>query len=179
VIDIGIDKNGSSLRLLIAQALRLYPTSSLYSFLEDRSVPVRSAAAREIQIRGEIESFKHVVQLANDRRPYVREIAIFILGQLGTPAYPYKADSVDLIAAKLAQDPSSAVRAAAAAALGHLKAYPALDGLVAAAVDDSVAVRACVAAALLSMKRSSKARNALRALKNDASDEVRRWATEE
>jgi hypothetical protein len=177
MIDIGVDSDGTALRMLIAQALRLYPTSSLYSFLEDRSVPVRTAAARQIQIRGERESLDHAVNLLDDKRASVREIAVFILGQLGTPTYPYKAESVEKIVVKLNADSSGMVRAAAAAALGHLQSYEAIPALIEAARDESIAVRVCVAGALVSMGRSSKARAALRVLQTDASEEVRRWAT--
>lgn len=178
MIDIGIDKEGSALRMLIAQALRSYPTSNLYPFLEDRSAPVRTAAAREIQTRGDSDSFKYATRLTDDKRSYIREIAVFVLGQHGTPTYPYKAEAVPIIAKKLAHDSSAGVRAAAAAALGHLKAYDAVGVLISAAADDSIEVRACVAAALVNMKRSAKAREALRLLKDDPSDEVRFWANE-
>lgn len=176
VIDAGIDQAGSSLRILIAQALREFPTSSLYPFLEDRNAVVRTAAAREIQVRGEVDSLSYVTRLVDDKRPFIREIAIFVLGQLGTPDYPYKNESVPVISSKLAHDRSSSVRAAAAAALGHLRAYEAVEILVCAVTDNSVEVRACVASALANMKRSAKARVALDTLKVDSNDEVRRWA---
>nr|WP_315219216.1 HEAT repeat domain-containing protein [uncultured Duganella sp.] len=176
MIDSGIDRRGSSLRLLIAEALRSYPTASLYPFLEDRSVPVRTAAAREIQVRGEAESFAYATQLATDRRSYVREIAIFILGQHGTPSYPFKSDAIPLLASKLSHDPAGSVRAAAAAGLGHLKGYEAIEALVSAVGDRSFEVRACVASALSNMKRSAKARAALLLLKEDVNEDVRRWA---
>lgn len=177
MIDTGVDKDGTALRMLIAQALRLYPTSSLYSFLEDLSIPVRTAAARQIQVRGERDSFDYAIKLLDDKRAYVREIAVFILGQHGTPEYPYKAESVEKIAQKLSNDSSSMVRAAAAAALGHLNAYEAIPELIEAVTDQSVAVRACVAGALVGMGRSAKAKAALSALRSDISEEVRWWAT--
>jgi HEAT repeat protein len=176
VITTGIDKDGASLRLLVAQALRSYPTEHLHPFLKDRSAVVRSAAAREMQVRGEAGSLRYAIELLRDKRAVTREIAVFVLGQHGTPAYPYKAESIPLILDRLVSDKASAVRAAAAAALGHLKAVDALDILIEAASDTSVDVRSCVAFALAGMKRYARARDALHTLRNDKSAEVRFWA---
>jgi len=172
----GIDKDGESLRLLVAQALRSYPTDSLHPFLEDMNVFVRCAAAREVQNRGDAKSLKYAIKLLQDKRAFAREIGVFILGQHGTPVYPYKAESTPLIIDRLVSDRSSAVRAAAAAALGHLRAVDAIDVLINAASDKSTDVRACVAFALTGMKRRARAREALQVLKNDESAEVRFWA---
>lgn len=177
MIDIGIDRKGSSLRLLIAQALREYSTFALLPYLKDRSAIVRTAAAREIQFRGDAESFEYLMQLLDDDRAYVREIAVFTLGQYGTPTYPFKSKSIDSIVGRLVHDTSSSVRSAAAAALGHLKAYEALEAVTAAVADNSIDVRACVGFALAQMKRSKKARDALRILKDDESEEVRYWSS--
>lgn len=174
----GIDKDGESLRLLVAQALRAYPTQSLHPFLEDKSVLVRSAAAREVQIRGEPISFEVANALIEDKRAYVREVAVFILGQLGTPNFPYREKSIPIISDRLALDKSAAVRAAAAAALGHLNAHESLDALVVAASDSSAEVRACTAFALSNLKRRRKAREMLLILKSDESDDVRFWAND-
>lgn len=176
MIDVGIDSKGSSLRLLIAQALGEHPTFALLPYLEDRSFVVRTAAAREIQVRGGEESFEYLMRLLGDKRAYVREIAVFALGQYGTPTYPFKSKSIESIVGRLVHDTSSSVRAAAAAALGHLKAYEALEAITAAVGDNSIDVRACVGFALAQMKRSKKARDALRILKDDESEEVRYWS---
>lgn len=174
----GIDKDGESLRLLVAQALREYPTQSLHPFLEDKNVLVRSAAAREVQIRGELISFEAAVSLAGDKRSHVREIAVFLLGQLGTPNFPFRERSIPIISDRLAFDKSAAVRAAAAAALGHLNAHESLDALAKAASDSSAEVRACTAFALSNMKRRRKARELLLMLKSDTNDDVRFWAND-
>lgn len=178
MIDKGVDERGSSLRVLVSQALRSYPTRILYSFLDDSSTVVRTAAARELQSRGEVESFEYAVSLLSDKRAYTREIGVFILGQLGTPNYPYKDASIDLIAERLNVDKSKMVRAAAAAALGHLEAFSKLDILIHAASDESANVRACAAYALTRMKRRPRAREVLRTLRNDENAEVRCWAND-
>lgn len=178
MITSGIDKDGESLRLLVAQALRAYPTYSLHPFLEDKNVLVRSAAAREIQLRGESISFDAAIGLIGDKRAYLREIAVFILGQLGTPKYPFRESSIPIISDRLALDKSAAVRAAAAAALGHLNAHESLDALAVAAADSSAQVRACTAFALNKMRRRRKARELLLILKGDENDDVRFWASD-
>lgn len=176
MIDIGVDRDGESLRMLVAQALRTYPIDNLHLFLDDGNVLVRSAAARQVQIQGSEKSFKFAIGLLSDKRAFAREIGVFILGQHGTPNYPYKAESVPLITERLVSDKSSSVRAAAAAALGHLKAVDALDALIGAAKDKSAEVRSCVAFALTGMKRRARARETLQILKNDENAEVRFWA---
>jgi len=174
----GIDKEGESLRLLVAQALRSYPTESLHQFLEDRNVIVRCAAAREIQIRGESISYDAAKNLIRNSQAYVREVAVFTLGQLGTPNYPFREQVIPIITECLNSDNSAAVRAAAAAALGHLKAHESLDSLVNAASDASTEVRACTAFALNNMKRFRRARELLLLLKSDENEEVRFWAND-
>lgn len=176
MIDIGTDQPGHSLRMLIAQALRFYKTENLYQFLEDKSSIVRSAAAREIQMRGERESYEYVMRLIGDRRAFVREVAIFILGQFGAPEYPYKKESIPILITHLSTDAVAAVRAAAAAALGHLKAGNAVDALAVASSDKSEEVRVHVAFALNAMKTRPKTREALRKLERDKSKKVRFWA---
>ena len=172
----GIDKDGESLRLLVAQALRAYPTPSLHPFLADKSVLVRSAAAREIQIRGESTSFDVAIRYVGDNRACVREVAIFILVQLGTPNYPFRAQSIPIISDRLVSDKSPAVRAAAAAALAHLNAHESLNALAEAVSGASAKVRACTAFALSNMKRRRKARELLSILKSDENVDVRFWA---
>lgn len=108
----------------------------------------------------------------------MREIGVFILGQLGTPSYPYKDASTDPIAERLVEDKSKTVRASAAAALGHLGASDKLEILVSAATDESPNVRACAAFALTRTKRRPKAREALRALRRDDDAEVRCWTND-
>jgi HEAT repeat protein len=178
MIDIGIDQPGHSLRMLVSQALRSYKTRNLYQFLEDRDPVVRTAAAREIQIRGTRDSYKYLLKMLDDKRGFIREICIFTLGQLGTPEYPFREESVSVLMRYLANDRNVAVRAAAAAALGHLRAIEALDSLIEASSDSSAEVRSNVAFALKMMKTRAKARNTLAMLKQDKNDNVRFWAND-
>jgi HEAT repeat protein len=133
-IDIGIDRKGHSLRMLVSQALEHYPTASLLSFLHDRNTIVRTAAACKLQIRGEPEVFAYAIELASSRLKTDREIAAFLMGQIGTPTYPFKEASVTRLV-KLCTDTSHEVRIAALAGLGHLRAVDAIEVVRAARRD--------------------------------------------
>src|ERR1700761_2853446 len=82
MIDISTDESGHSLRMLVWQAIRLYPTASLFPFLNDPDVIVRSIAAREIQMRGGRDVLKRTLKLLEGGKAQQREMAAFILGQL-------------------------------------------------------------------------------------------------
>jgi HEAT repeat protein len=120
-IDIGIDDEGHSLRLLVFNGLQAYPTQSLFQFLHDRNSIVRTAAARRLQTQPEVELvFAHVRSLAGFPNAYAREISAFVLGQLGTPRKPFKSESVPILV-RLCGDRAHEVRIAALAALWHLQ----------------------------------------------------------
>ena len=72
--------------------------------------------------------FEHARQLATSKKKDDREIAAFILGQLGTPERPFKGESLPLLQ-KLCADRSAEVRETAVASLGHLKAVEAIDSV--------------------------------------------------
>lgn len=120
-IDIGIDREGHSLRMLVFQALERYPTQSLLPFLHDRSAVVRTAAARHLQTRPGRDALEYGMKLLASTARYDREIGAFLLGQIGTPERPYREESVPLLVS-LCRDKAPEVRVAALAALGHLKA---------------------------------------------------------
>lgn len=172
------DKDGSSsvLRLLVWQALKIYPTPSLLTLLEDEDVIVRTAVARELQIRSEKESFSRIASLCDDPRDYMREIAAFVLGQFGTPDLPDRERSIEKLMRLLTEDEASDVRAAAASALGHLGAAQAADALLHAAEDSSSEVRASAAVALGSVGGIPKVLEALRRLLVDPDANVRECA---
>jgi HEAT repeat protein len=137
-IDTSSDRPGRSLRTLVWQALTQYPTESLFQFLHDPSSIVRTAAARELQGRPEIEAVHHyAVSLTNSRKSREREIAAFLFGQIGTPHRPLKAKSIPLLE-KLCADEDAEVRETALASLGHLGAKEA-KALIQEAKNDPVA----------------------------------------
>lgn len=172
------DENASSqsVRTLVAHALRSFPTRALLPILDDGNPLVRTAAARELQIRGERDALDHVLERVGDACADSREIAAFTLGQFGTPHYRYRDELVPALNA-LALDPAVDVRAAAIAGLGHLRAVESLSTIISASTDQSADVRASVAAALGTMGSSPVVVQALIALLEDDDESVRSWAT--
>jgi HEAT repeat protein len=148
VIDVGVDREGHSLRQLVWQALKACPTIALFQFLEDRDVIVRSAAARELQLRGGRAAFERARQLLTSRGTTIREMGAFLLGQLGTPKRPYKKKSTKLLLGLLRAESNPVVRATAITSLGQLKAVEALRQITAFSKDRSPAVRGSVAFAI-------------------------------
>ena len=98
------DVQNSTIDLLVFQALKQYPTNALVPMLEDKDVIVRSAVARELQIRGGDEVFIAAQKLGASERHESREIAAFLLGQLSTPTLPYLEQSVPLLKVHLKDD---------------------------------------------------------------------------
>ena len=169
------DYAASSLRLLVMEALRTHKTKSLLPMLGDEDVIVRSAVARELQIRGEREAFEYTLKACGDPRNYVREIAAFTLGQFGTPTYPFRAEALPKLS-ELAVDASGEVRAAAVSALGHLHAREYENVILASATDSESDVRASAAFALGYMSPTPDVVHALEALLLDPDEGVREWA---
>ncbi|WP_082124159.1 HEAT repeat domain-containing protein [Lysobacter capsici] len=170
-----VDFSKSTLRLLVYQALKFYSLDSLHSLINDSNAIVRSAVARELQVRGDESTFDFLLSLVNDPRKSAREICAFALGQLGTPNYPFREKTLPLLAS-LAQDLSFEVRSAAISGLGHLRANECIDILVTAADDVSAVVRASAAAALGNVASDSVVLNALNNLLLDEDRSVREWA---
>src|SRR4030095_1498035 len=135
MIDIGTDRNGHSLRMLTSEALKAYPTAMLFQFLEDRDVIVRSLAARHLQLRGGKDVFDYARQLLLSKRAPSREVAAFLLGQLGTPKRPFRVQSTRLLVDLLKSEANSQVRAAAIASLGQLRAINAVERVLSYAND--------------------------------------------
>ena len=169
------DYSNSTVRLLVFQALRAYSTHALLPLLLDEDAIVRSAAAREVQVRGEKLALDYVLPLCSDDREFVREIAAFTLGQLGTPTYPFRSESIPKLM-ELVADSSAEVRGSAVAALGHLHATESKEMLLNAAEDADSDVRAMAAVALGRLGSSPDILRTLQVLLNDPSSEVREWA---
>ena len=145
MIDSGGDPKGRSLRHLVWRGLKEYPTVAILQFLEDPEVIVRSEAARRLHLRPERRVFDRAAQLLRSERVYKREIAAFVLGQLGTPKRPYKNLSTKALLHSLKSERNPVVRATIITALGQLKAAEALEMIVPFAKDRSPAVRGSVA----------------------------------
>ena len=63
--------------------------------LSEQDAIVRTAAARELQMRGGRDIFEKVQHLSGNENPETREIAAFILGQIGTPKMPVSYTHLD------------------------------------------------------------------------------------
>jgi hypothetical protein len=126
MIDTGTDRKGHSLRMLVAQALRDYRTEALLPLLKDKDAIVRSAVARQLQLRGGATVLAEALSLLRDPIDQSREIAAFVLGQLGTPRAPYRSKSVRALMDLLSREKSVAVLASALSSLGHLRAQEAV-----------------------------------------------------
>jgi HEAT repeat protein len=167
---------GGTIELLLWQALKLYPTEALFSFLVDKSYRVRMAAARELQIRGEKVAFEWAKKLLGARAAYKREIAVFLLGQLGTPNYPYREESLPLLK-EAWHDPHIYVRTEVIRSLGHLRAIELIDLILEAACDQDAGIRTAAAVMLDANRfRDPRAEQALIKLRNDPDEKVRYWA---
>jgi len=170
------DASDSTLRLILWQALGNYPTERLLELLCDPDAIVRTAAAKQLHLRPSQIVFERAVTLISSSKSYLREIAAFLLGQLGTPKMTYKGDSVLILTKVVREDRSGAVRSTAVAALGHLSASEATDTLLKAAQDRSEKVRLSVAFALGRVSASEEVVRTLKKLARDRNAEVRDWA---
>ena len=165
----------STLRLLVYQALKQYSTEALLPMLSDSDVIVKSAVARELQRRGGDDVFNTALALAQNVRHESREIAAFVLGQLGTPELPYRDRSIPVLK-RLLSDNYYEVRSTAVSALGHLAASEVIDDVIALATDMESEVRESVAFALGFLGPTSRSLEVLNKLKEDQSRDVREWA---
>lgn len=135
-----------------------------------------------------------VIELADDVRPRMREMACYILGQLGYPdpnipgSRVYTPEGVPTLVRVLENDADEEVQASAAHALGFQKVPSTLPALCRAALHPSPEVRYAAAHALGSFYaeiwEEAEARphrasvtQALLRLMDDEDDDVRDWAT--
>ena len=174
------DLSESTLRFILWETLKNYPTNQLLSLIEDEDPIVRTSAAKQLHFRPDDKVFEKAVNLVFSNKDYEREIAAFLLGQLGTPDHPYKIKSFPYLI-KLMNDELSEVRASAVAAIGQLGTGTLiddnniLDHIIKLTKDKCSDVRFCCAFALSSFKKDN-ARKALNYLTSDRSKIVRDWA---
>lgn len=166
--------------------------NELAAHLMDEDEDARYDAARQIQGMGKAV-LEPALAWAKDTRPRMREMACFILGQLG-----YFLEGASLTRATcpaalptlldlLKNDLDEEVRASAAAALGHQQAVSTIPALIRAASDPSAEVRYDVAYALGSFGEwdwegenaayKPEVAAALLHLMDDEDEDVRDWAT--
>lgn len=165
----------STVRHLVWKALEQYSTQILLPMLQDTDAIVRTAVARELQVRGGDDVFTVAIELTNALRFEGREIAAFLLGQLGTPDYPYRDKSIPYLR-KLLLDDYYEVRGVAASSLGWLHAHEATYDLIALACDSEAYVREGVAFALGRLNPTLEIHLTLKKLADDTNLGVREWA---
>lgn len=174
-----IDSSESTIRLLASEALKLWPLDAVYNLLFDDDYVVRTLAARQLQLRGDKDIFEKMVALSFSPIPFHRVLSAFVLGQLGTPAMPFKNYSIPTLL-RLISDDNQEVRAFAADALGHL-CYAGMPAeaeqiLYGAASDHSPIVRGAAAVALGNASNHEQALSVLDMLIQDPVKEVREYA---
>lgn len=162
----------------IWEKFRSASLGQLLSELTSSSLVRCFTAAKELHCRGGEETFRKALELCNSQIDIHREVGAFLLGQLGTPKFPFAEMSIPILLSRIEKDSSPDVRAAAAAGIGHLSAKvgsSGLSGLALAAKDISPKVRAC-AAFSLGRITDAVAIELLLKLTHDKDDEVRSWA---
>jgi HEAT repeat protein len=165
-------------RYFVRKGMSDCSTSELINLLTDDDQIVRSSAGFLLHISGgDSEDFNRIVGLASHVDAYVREAAAYVLGQFGTPGYPFRALSVPLLS-HMAHDSDDAVRVSAVSALGHLRGDDAWEVILSAATDRSADVRWVVAWLLEFMDGSERSVAALTALVADPHPDVRAAARE-
>lgn len=114
----------TTLGIFASRYLDTLSTQALLEWIDDPKPRVRTLIARKLQCKGTKKVFNFSKEWAVSSIAYQREIAAFILGQLGClfegrNKYPFKPKSKTILM-NLVQDHNSAVRSAAIAAFGHL-----------------------------------------------------------
>lgn len=151
-------------------------TAELLELLCDSDEATRHAAAMVLQGRGTREAFERALEMVRSDRTECRDTAAFMLGQFGyRSGYPFREKSVPLLVSLLEGDPSAAVRASAATALGQLDAADAIPVLTRSAADPNAQVRLSAAGALGRIARPECV-PVLQALRADDDPEVAEWA---
>ena len=128
-----------------------------------------------LQFRGTREVFEKAATLLRDEHSRTREVGVHILGQLGNTDAAFQSESVPLLIARL-HDPSDAVVAAAATALGYRGDSQCVPYLLDLISHPNADVRLGVAIALGYYDEES-AISGLIKLSQDDDAEVRNWAT--
>jgi hypothetical protein len=160
---------------LIWQKFKNYPTPRLLKSLQSSNRVRRVIAAKELQIRGEKTTFEYACILCNSHKSPNREIGAFILGQLGTPKFPFANLSKPILSNLALNDVNENVRAAAVSGLGHFASLANLKIFAKGVHDPKPSVRVATAFALSKLK-GEKRLLLLMKLAKDKNSEVRSWA---
>lgn len=111
--------SGSKLGQILWKELKNSNEEELFEHLLSEDKVLRTIAACEIQIRSTPSSFDRTLILTNSIRFEVREIAAFVLGQMGSPTAQFHEAALAPLS-KLLRDPYYEVRAAVIGSFGFL-----------------------------------------------------------
>lgn len=114
-----LDASHDKMHLILFRALGGYSERDLLDLLVEESVVLRTTAARRLHLIGGKETFGNATQLLKAERFENREIGAFVLGQLGTPEYPYATESLGPLSSQL-NDAYYEVRATTLTAIAFL-----------------------------------------------------------
>ncbi len=128
-----------------------------------------------LQDRATRKVFEKAADLLHNAEPTHREVGVHILGQLGGTDVAFRDESVPLLIACL-HDPSDAVVAAAATALGYRGDSRCIPHLLALVAHPSADVRLGVGVGL-GLYDDERATDGLITLSQDNDADVRNWAT--
>ena len=169
-------------RHFVCKGMQDLSTTTLINILSDDDPIVRSCAGLVLHLRGgDTETFRAIASLTTDSRTIVREVATFVLGQFGTPNYPFRQESIPLLI-DLCDDPEDEVRGEAIAALAHLNAIEAKSKIMTLAIDRSPDIRSGVAHYMAILEPSRNVIDLLNKLSKDVDAEVRQaalWSLED
>jgi HEAT repeat protein len=154
-----------------------YNEAELFKFLHDQNIILRTAAARRLHLLGTRNSFDYALTLSISHRFEEREVAAYLLGQLGTPEYAFSSESIEPLFTLMC-DKYFEVRATSVIALGfiamRLKHLPKriLEKMISLSRDPEPSVRWAVAFALGYIRQPS-ALACLKEMGDDTDSKVR------
>jgi HEAT repeat protein len=176
----GEDPTDGMLRRILWSAFTTLSEDKLFECALDEDRILRTAAARQIQLRASDACFNFAMSLVNSHRFDHREISAFILGQIGISRPELVAISIPPLT-KLLDDPYYEVRATAIYALSYRcddtgADFPLiLERVINLASDEAPFVR-LAASHFLGFVYTESARQALEVLRDDYDTDVRKDA---
>src|SRR5689334_8186219 len=90
-------KYSEEVRHLVWLGLKSYNVTALLSYLDDHEHFVRFMAADELRRRPSRKVYNHAAMLLRSEQLRNRELAAYILSQLGAPRRPYKKQSTRVL----------------------------------------------------------------------------------
>ena len=144
--------------------------------LQEKDGDVRWEYVQALHMRGEREIFEQAVRLCQSKDSTKAILGADILGQLGTPNFPFHKESVPVLLKLIGNQQDESALQAATMALGRTGDSRALEKLIELKNHSSEEVRFAVVHGLLTLE-DEKSIQALIELSVDEDEDVRNWAT--